>query len=135
VQETGKPITLKDFNGKSYQFKGWDSEGLSYPLFQATADGVATDKEGNPIMPIVSLLLDKTLIPPDDREWLGKLVISSTKMDGPLKTKKRVLAHQVITDAAEKVTKVKFQAKPVDEIPDEFADEDDSDDNWGEDEF
>jgi hypothetical protein len=135
VQETGRPINVKDFNGKIYQFKGWESEGRVYPLFQATADGVATDKEGNPIMPIVSLLLDQTLVPLDDREWLGKLVISSTKMDGPLRTKKRVLAHQVITDAADKVPKVKFQAKQVDEIPDELAEDEDSEEGegWGDD--
>ena len=134
VQETGKPIIVKDFNGKAYQFKGWESEGRAYPLFQATADGVATDKEGNPVMPIVSLLLDKTLVPPDDREWLGKLVISSTKLDSPLKSKKRVLAHQVITDAAEKVPKVRFEAKPIDEIPDEEP-EDEEGEGWDEDEF
>jgi hypothetical protein len=133
VQETGSPITVKDFNGKIYQFKGWESESRVYPLFQATADGIATDPQGNPIMPIVSLLLDKDLIPLDDREWMNKLVISSTKMDGPLKTKKRVLAHQVITDKADKVPKVKFQAKQIDEIPDELAEENDGEDNeWGE---
>jgi hypothetical protein len=137
VQETGKPITVTDFNGKPYQFKGWESESKVYPLFQATADGIATDKEGNPIMPIVSLLLDPTLVPPEDREWLNKIVISSTKIDGPLKTKKRVLAHQVITDAADKVPKVKFQAKEVDEIPDEMAEEDTEEgEGWGDgDEF
>jgi hypothetical protein len=134
VQETGKPITVTDFNGKPYQFKGWESESKVYPLFQATADGIATDKEGNPIMPIVSLLLDKDLIPLDDREWLNKLVISSTKIDGPLRTKKRVLAHQVITDKADKVPKVKFQAKEVDEIPDEMAEEEnDSEGEWNDD--
>ena len=85
-------------------------------------------------MPIVSLLLDKTLVPPDDREWLGKLVISSTKLDSPLKSKKRVLAHQVITDAAEKVPKVRFEAKPIDEIPDEEP-EDEEGEGWDEDEF
>ena len=54
-------------------------------------------------------------------------------MDGPLKTKKRVLAHQVITDKADKVPKVKFQAKQIDEIPDELAEENDGEDNeWGE---
>ena len=132
VQETGKPITVTDFNGKPYQFKGWESESKVYPLFQATADGIATDKEGNPIMPIVSLLLDKDLIPLDDREWLNKLVISSTKIDGPLKTKKRVLAHQVITDKADKVPKVKFQAKEVDEVPDEMAEEE-NEESWDDD--
>jgi hypothetical protein len=70
----------------------------------------------------------------DDRDWLGKLVISSTKMEGPLKTKKRVLAHQVITDAADKVPKVKFQAKIVDEIPDESDEQEPAEDgdDWGE---
>jgi hypothetical protein len=134
IQETGRPITVKDFNGKIYQFKGWEIESRVYPLFQATADGIATDPQGNPIMPIVSLLLDKDLIPLDDREWMNKLVISSTKMDGPLKTKKRVLAHQVITDKADKVPKVKFQAKQIDEIPDELAEfEEDSEEEWSDD--
>jgi hypothetical protein len=134
VQETGKPITVTDFNGKPYQFKGWESESKVYPLFQATADGIATDPHGDPIMPIVSLLLDPTLVPMEDREWLNKLVISSSKMDTPLKAKQRVLAHQVITDAADKLPKVKFQAKEVDEIPDELAEEEtDEGEGWGDD--
>jgi hypothetical protein len=88
-------------------------------------------------MPIVSLLLDPTLVPIEDREWLNKLVISSSKLEGPLKTKKRVLAHQVITDVAEKLPKVKFQAKELDKIPDESEVEEDSEENeWGDgDEF
>jgi hypothetical protein len=41
----------------------------------------------------------------------------------------------VITDAADKVPKVKFQAKIVDEMPDESAEEETSEDGdeWGED--
>jgi len=73
----------------------------------------------------VSMLLDPTLVPLDDREWLNKLVISSTKIESPLKAKKRVLAHQAITDKAEKVTKATLKvSKPLDTIPDEEPDED-----------
>ncbi len=134
VQATGRNIVVRDFNGKSYTYGPVESESKVYPLFQATADGIATDKEGNPIMPIVSLLLDQTLVPPDDREWLGKLVISSTKMESPLKAKKRVLAHQVITDAADKVTKAPLKvSKPLDAVEDE-PDEDGDGDDW-DDEF
>jgi hypothetical protein len=39
------------------------------------------------------------------------------------------LAHQVITDKADKVPKVKFQAKQVDIMPDELAEEDGDDDS------
>jgi hypothetical protein len=135
VNTNGKPILLRDYNQKAFTYGPVESESKAYPLFQATADGIATDREGNPIMPIVSLLLDKTLVPPDDREWLNKLVISSTKMESPLKAKKRVLAHQVITDAADKVTKAPMKiSKPLDAIPQELEESDDeSEGEWGDD--
>jgi len=139
VQETGKPIVLKDFNGKIYQFGPVDSEGFVFPLFQATANGIAMDKEGNPSLPIVSLLMDHVHAFPDDTKWLGDLTISSTKLMGPLKSSKsaktshRVITKQAIEDTAEKVTKIKFQAKPLEKLPDENEEPDedgeDSEDN------
>jgi hypothetical protein len=136
VQATGKNIVVKDYNGKAYSFGPEETASDVYPLFQATADGILTDLHGNPIMPVVSLLLDTDLVPLDDREWLNKLVISSTRMDSALKAKKRVLAHHAITDKADKVTKVKMKvSKPLDMAPDEEPEDDYEDSEWGEDEF
>jgi PD-(D/E)XK nuclease superfamily len=130
VDGTGKKVILKDYMGRAYVFGPVESESKVYPLFEATATGIATDKQGNPLMPIVSLLLDTTLVPPDDREWLSKLVISSTKIESALKAKKRVLAHHAITDAAEKVTKAPLKvSKPLDALPPE-DEEEDGDGDW-----
>ena len=136
VQETGRPIVLKDFNGKIYQFGPVESDGFTFPLFQATANGIVMDEEGNPSMPIVSLLMDHVHAFPDDTKWLGELTISSTKLMGPLKSSKsvktrhRVITKQAIEDTAEKVVKVKFQAKPLEKMPDENEEPDeDSEDN------
>ena len=129
VNATGKNIVVKDYNGKAYSFGPEPSESQVFPLFQATTDGIATDNNGNPIMPIVSILLDTDAVPLDDRKWLGKLVISSSGLTTPLKAKSRVLAHQSIVDAAEKITKVRMKvSKPLDSIEEE-PDEDDSE--WG----
>jgi hypothetical protein len=131
VNANGKPILLRDYNQKAFTYGAVESESNVYPLFQATADGIATDKEGNPIMNIVSLLLDPTLIPLDDREWLNKLVISGTKIESALKAKKRVLAHHAITDAADKVTKAPMKiSKPLDAIPQELEEDDNDEGNW-----
>ncbi len=121
VQGSGRKVILKNHNGKHFVFGPEESESTIYPVFQATADGILTDKDNNPIMPIVSLLLDTTLIPLEDRGWLGKLVISSSAMDSALKkAKKRVLAHHAITDAAEHITKVRMKvSKPLDTLPEE----------------
>ena len=134
VNANGKPILLRDYNQKAFTYGAVESESNVYPLFQATADGIATDKEGNPIMPIASLLLDKDLIPLDDREWLNKLVISGTKIESALKAKKRVLAHHAITDAADKVTKAPMKiSKPLDAIPQELEEDDNEEGEWNDD--
>lgn len=129
VQNTGKPIIIRDYNGKAYRYGAEDKESSVYPLFEATADGIVIDKDGNPSMPVVSLIMDYADMEEnaDDLAWLGKLVISSTKLESYLKAKKRVHLHQAITDAAEKITKVKMKvSKPLDaeELDDEFDDDD-----------
>lgn len=129
VQSTGKPIIIRDYNGKTYRYGAEDKETNVYPLFEATADGIVIDKDGNPSMPVVSLLMQYAEIPDnaDDLSWLGKLVISSTKLESYLKAKKRVFLHQVISDQAEKVTKVRMKvSKPLDteDIEEEIDDND-----------
>lgn len=136
VQATGKPVILRDYNKKSYVYGPQEKEANVYPLFQATADGIATDGEGNPVMPIASLLMDYANMPEnaDDRAWLGKLTISSTKLEGYLKAKSRVHVHQAIQDTADKVTKVSLKvSKPLDSVPEPAEDEDDNE--WDEEDF
>jgi hypothetical protein len=134
VQATGKNVVVRDFNGKAYSFGPEETESEIYPLFQATADGIATDKDGNPVMPIVSLLMDYHHATPDDTSWYGKLSISSTELKSKLKVKSRAFLHQAIQDTAEKVTKVKLKvSKPLDSVPDEEPDEESEDNEWGED--
>ena len=66
----------------------------------------------------------------EDRVWLGKLTISSTKLESYLKANKRVYLHQAVSDTAEKVTKVRLKvSKPLDAVDlpedadEEFEDE------------
>lgn len=126
VQETGKRITLKDFNGKPYTFGPVPKESSVHPLFKATADGYAMNGD-RPVMPVVDLLLDYAHAAPEDTAWLAKIQISSSALNGYLKTKKRVLLDQAVEDVVEKVTKVKIQAsKPLESLPeDEFDVEED----------
>ena len=133
VQASGKPIVLKDYNLKHYVYGPVESESAVYPLFQSTATGIATDKEGNPVMPIVSLLMDYAGVPENkgDTAWMGKLVISSTKLNSYLGAKKRVDLDQACQDTAEKVTKVKMKvSKPLDELPPDDDEEDDDREEW-----
>ena len=124
VNATGRDIIIKDYNGKAYKFGPEETESLVLPLFQATADGIAMDAEGNPALPIVSLLLDYAHSTPDDTKWMAKAAISSSSIASYLKAKARVNIHQAIQDTAEKVTKVKLKvSKPLDAIPDEEPDE------------
>lgn len=118
VQANGKPIILKDYNGKAYSYGPEESVSDVLPLFEATADGIVMDREGNPSLPIVSLLLDYAHATPDDVAWMGKIQISSSSFSSYLKAKSRVNIHQAIQDAAEKVTKVKLKvSKPLDVLP------------------
>ena len=132
VQATGKPIILRDYNEKAFSYGPEEKESNVYPLFQATEDGIAMDPQGNPVMPIAALLRDYAEMPDneDDRAWLGKLTISSTKLESYLKANKRVYLHQAVSDTAEKVTKVRLKvSKPLDAVDlpedadEEFEDE------------
>ena len=135
VQATGKNIVVNDYNGKAYSYGPVESESKVYPLFQATAQGIATDKHGNPVMPIVSLLMDYHHSTPDDTGWYGQLYISSTALNSKLGAKKRAFLDQAVTDAADKVTKAKMKvSKPLDAVPDEEPEEED-DSEWDDDEF
>lgn len=125
VQETGKPITLKDYNGKAYQYGPVASESQVYPLFKATATGVEVDQQGHIVMPVVDLLFDYAHASPEDVGWLSKIQLSSTSLNSYLKTKKRAVLDLAVDDVVEKVTKVKLAvSKPLDSLPDEITDED-----------
>jgi hypothetical protein len=125
VNGTGKNVILKDYNQKIYLYGPVESESDVLPLFQPTADGIVIDEQGNPSMPIISLLMDYAHSTPDDTAWMAKLVISSTAMKSYLKAKKRAFLDQAVSDTAEKVTKVKLKvSKPLDAIPEEVEDED-----------
>jgi hypothetical protein len=131
VNGTGKRVVLKDYNGKVYVFGPVESESSVYPLFQATPTGIATDPQGNPVMPIVGLLMDYVHSTPEDTTWMGKLVISSTKLNSYLGTKKRAFLDQACQDTADKVTKATLKvSKPLDECPDDEPEEDSEESNW-----
>ncbi len=131
VNATGRNIVIKDYNGKAYSFGPEESESEVMPLFRATAAGIVMDAQGNPDMPIVSLLMDYAHASPDDIAWMGKLTISSSTVKPYLKAKKRAFLDQAVKDTADKVTKVKLKvSKPLDTVPDEDPDE--STEEWGE---
>lgn len=152
VQETGREVVLKDFNGKAYKYGPVESESTIYPLFLKTAEGIAFQCSGcgyvidhaiengrcprcerlmKPVMPIVDLIVDYANTTPDDIKWMGKLVLSSTTLNQPLSTKKRAMLDQAVTDTAEHVTKVRMQAsKPLDRIENEEPEEGEFDDEF-----
>ena len=124
VQETGKSITLKDFNGKAYVYGPVDTEAEIYPLFKATADGIAVDHQNRFVMPVVEVLMDYAHATPEDTKWMGNIQISSTSIKSYLKAKKRTLVDQAVEDVVEKITKVKLAvSKPLDGLPEEVTDE------------
>ena len=85
-------------------------------------------------MPIVSLLMDYAHSTPDDTAWMGKLVISSTKLNSYLGTKKRAFLDQACQDTADKVTKATLKvSKPLDSVPDDELEEESEEGEWGED--
>lgn len=150
VDGTGKSIVLKDFNGKAYSYGPKESESEVYPLFKATADGIAArclqcgctlenmPHEGQcpkcgggfvkPIMPIADLIENYAQMSEGDTAWMGKLALSSTSFGSYLKKKDRVLLHQGITDTTEKIRKVKLVvSRPLETLPDEIADDEDED--------
>jgi hypothetical protein len=155
VQATGRNIVVRDFNGKSYTYGPVESESNVYPLFQATGESIATKcdcgerysyvpdagkcpKCGHrvrPIMPIADLIIeDYAFGNTGDTAWMGKMAISSTKLNSYLGAKKRAFLDQACQDAADKVTKATLKvSKPLDMIEDEEPDDDESE--FGEDEF
>jgi hypothetical protein len=159
VNGTGKRVVLKDYNGKAYVFGPVESESSVYPLFRTTGESIATRcdcgkqfdyvpenglcpkcKEGRvrPIMPIADLIVeDYAFGNTGDTAWMGKLVISSTKLNSYLGTKKRAFLDQACQDTADKVTKATLKvSKPLDAVPDEEQEEDSEGEGWGdEDEF
>jgi hypothetical protein len=155
IQGTGKPIIYKDYNQKIYVYGPTESESTVYPLFQATAQSIATrcscgavfdyvpenglcptcrDRVVRPIMPIVDLLEDYAHGTPNDTDWYGKLAISSTELNSKLGTKKRSFLDQSCQDSADKVTKVKMKlSKPLDAIPEEFEENSEDGEGWSDD--
>ncbi len=132
VQGTGKPIILRDYNQKCYSFGPVESESSVYPLFRKTENGIGMDAQGNPEMPIVSLLMDYAHATPDDTKWMGNLVISSTKLNAALGIKKRAFLDQACQDSADKIPKAPLKvSKPLDSVPDEEPE--DEQDSWDED--
>jgi hypothetical protein len=131
VQGTGRNVILRDYNGKIYSYGPVEKESSVYPLFRKTENGIGMDAQGNPEMPIVSLLMDYAHASPDDTKWMGNLVISSTKLNSYLGTKRRAFLDQAVTDSADKVTKATLKvSKPLDSIEEE---PEDSEDIWDED--
>ena len=133
VQANGKNIILRDFNQNAYKFGPVEKESSVYPLFRKTENGIAMDAQGNPDLPIVSLLLDYAHATPDDTKWMGNLLISSTKLNSYLGAKARAMLDQAVTDSADKITKATLKvSKPLDSIPDEEPEDEGGE--WGEDE-
>ena len=147
VQASGKPIILKDYNNKIYAYGPDESESKVYPVFQSTGKSIAVrcPKCGNisdsvpesglcakcegslvtPIMPIIDQIEDYAFGNPGDTEWIGKLVISGTKLNSALGAKKRSFLDQSISDTADTVTKVKMKvSKPLDSLPTDDFEED-----------
>jgi hypothetical protein len=134
VNATGRNIVVKDYNGKAYSYGPVPSVSRVLPLFEAKANGIVMDENGNPSMPIVSLLMDYAHSTPDDTAWMAKLTISSSSAGSALKAKSRVNIDQAIEDTAQKVPKSKLKvSKPLDMVPDEEPEEEESEE-WGEEE-
>lgn len=124
VQENGRSVVLKDFNGKAYVFGPEEKQSELYPVFQFNADGMVLRKKATPLLPIIDLLYDYAHDNPEDIDWMKNVTISSTSMKKYLKTNKRSFLDQAIEDTCEKVTKVSLRvSKPLDAVPDEEDDE------------
>jgi hypothetical protein len=92
VDASGQPIALQDGNGRMYEFGYADRETKQFPLLST--------------MPY---LFEHRDTYPDDVEWIGKLLISSTKLKSALGAKKRAITHQAVMDnAAVTVSRPKF---------------------------
>lgn len=151
VQATGKPIVLKDYNGKAYVYGPTESESLVFPLFLKTEKSIATKcmqcgsrfdhvpEDGKcpscpgglvqPIMPIVEHLESYAHGTPGDTAFMGNVMISSTSLTKYTSAKKRAFLDQACSDTADHVTKAPLRvSKPLDAVPD--ADPDDDEESW-----
>jgi hypothetical protein len=132
IQEKGRDIVLKDYNGKSYVYGPVEREAEVYPVFKfidGRMDRIeATDQ---PVLPIIDLLYDYAADNPGDSGWMRNVVISSTSIKRYLKTNKRAFLDQAIEDTVEKVTKTPLRvSKPLDAVPEEEFEEE-----WDEEEL
>lgn len=92
VDATGIPVEFLDGNGRPVQVGFTEHISQQFPL-------LAT----------LPFLFEHRDTYEDDVEWIGKLLISSTKLKQYLKTKRRAITHQAIMDnAAVAVSKPKF---------------------------
>jgi hypothetical protein len=92
VDASGKPVTLEDGNGRRYEFGYQDRETKQFPLLQT-----------------LPYLFEHRDTYPEDVEWIGKLLISSTKLKSALGAKKRAITHQAVMDnAASTISRPKF---------------------------
>lgn len=125
VQETGKTIVLRDYNGKHYTYGPVPVEMEVYPVFRFGKDNVMELRDGvNPALPIIDLLIDYAADNPEDSEWMKNVSVSSTGLKRYLKTNKRAFLDQAIEDTVVKVPKQPFRvSKPLDTVPEEEEDE------------
>jgi hypothetical protein len=128
LQEKGKPIVLRDYNGKAYVYGPVEKEMEVYPVFKFSANGMELRDRVNPVLPIIDLLIDYAADNPGDSVWMRNLTISSSSLRKYLKTNKRSFLDQAVEDTAEKVTKTPLRvSKPLDAVPEELEDEEEWD--------
>jgi hypothetical protein len=130
VQERGKPIVLRDYNGKAYVYGPVEKESTVYPVFKFIDEQMALRDQVNPVLPIIDLLVDYAVDNPGDSLWMRHITISATSLSRYLKTNKRAFLDQAVEDTADKVPKTPLRvSKPLDaaDIPD-----DDDEDEWEE---
>lgn len=126
IQETGKTVVLKDYNGKAYTYGHVERETETYPVFSFGANGMEYISPAKPVLPIIDMLIDYAYDNPSDSEWMKNIVVSSTSLRKYLKTNKRAFLDQAIEDTAVKVTKTPLRvSKPLDAV--DLPDEDDYD--------
>lgn len=130
VQERGRGIVLKDYNGKAYVYDHVEVESEVYPVFKFIDQRMELRDGVNPTLPIIDLLIDYAAGNPDDSEWMKNVVVSSTPLRRYLKTNKRSFLDQAVEDAVVKVPKSPIRvSKPLDAVPEaEFDDDEEFED-------
>ncbi len=131
VDATGRPIVLRDYNGKAYVYGPVSGERFILPLFLMNVDGktLATDDQGIIKMPIADKLIDWQSAYPDDVWWFGDLEIKGSALKTKLKTNKRAILDQAVKDAAIPETTVKIKvSKPLDVLEEDTEGEEEEED-------